>query len=82
MSEPPRPGDYEVLETETVHEGRVITLVKDTVAMPEGGSSVREIVRLCPSIRTRRRLGHHTSEHLPPRRHNGESPSRDPGQKL
>ena len=34
-----------VLGTETVYEGRVITLVKDTVAMPGGGDSVREVVR-------------------------------------
>ena len=45
MTEPARPGEYEVLGTETVYEGRVITLVKDTVAMPEGGDSVREVVR-------------------------------------
>jgi 8-oxo-dGDP phosphatase len=45
MVEPARPGEYEVLVTETVHEGRIITLVKDTVAMPGGGDSVREVVR-------------------------------------
>src|SRR4051794_17996856 len=45
MVEPARPGEYEVLKTETVYVGRVITLVKDTVAMPEGGDSVREVVR-------------------------------------
>ncbi|WP_448623539.1 NUDIX domain-containing protein [Geodermatophilus sp. URMC 64] len=45
MVEPARPGEYEVLKTETVHEGRIITLVKDTVAMPGGGDSVREVVR-------------------------------------
>ncbi len=45
MVEPVRPGDYEVLASETVHEGRIITLVKETVAMPGGGDSVREIVR-------------------------------------
>jgi 8-oxo-dGDP phosphatase len=45
VSEPARPGEYELLGTETVYEGRVITLVKDTVAMPEGGDSVREVVR-------------------------------------
>jgi len=43
--EPARPGEYEVLATETVHSGRIITLVKDTVAMPGGGDSVREVVR-------------------------------------
>jgi 8-oxo-dGDP phosphatase len=45
MAEPARPGEYAVLKTETVYEGRVITLVKDTVAMPGGGDSVREVVR-------------------------------------
>ncbi|MGR6963897.1 NUDIX domain-containing protein [Geodermatophilus sp. URMC 61] len=45
MTEPARPGEYEVLDSETVHEGRIITLVKETVAMPGGGDSVREIVR-------------------------------------
>jgi 8-oxo-dGTP pyrophosphatase MutT (NUDIX family) len=45
MSEPARPGEYETLKTETVYEGRVITLVRDTVAMPGGGDSVREVVR-------------------------------------
>lgn len=45
MSEPPREGEYEVRGTETVYEGRVITLVKDTVAMPGGTESVREVVR-------------------------------------
>jgi 8-oxo-dGDP phosphatase len=45
MTEPAEPGAYELLKTETVYEGRVITLVKDTVAMPEGGDSVREVVR-------------------------------------
>jgi len=45
MTEPARPGEYELLRSETVYEGRVITLVKDTVAMPGGGDSVREVVR-------------------------------------
>ncbi|MGR7027721.1 NUDIX domain-containing protein [Geodermatophilus sp. URMC 62] len=45
MSEPAAEGDYRVLGTETVYEGRVITLVRDTVAMPGGGDSVREVVR-------------------------------------
>jgi ADP-ribose pyrophosphatase len=45
MVQPARPGEYELLKTETVYEGRVITLVKDTVAMPGGGESVREVVR-------------------------------------
>jgi 8-oxo-dGTP pyrophosphatase MutT (NUDIX family) len=45
MTEPAQPGAYELLKSETIYEGRVITLVKDTVAMPEGGHSVREVVR-------------------------------------
>jgi ADP-ribose pyrophosphatase len=45
MTEPAEPGQYELLKSETIYEGRVITLVKDTVAMPEGGDSVREVVR-------------------------------------
>ncbi len=45
MVEPTRPGEYEVLAEETVHEGRIITPVRETVAMPGGGDSVREIVR-------------------------------------
>jgi 8-oxo-dGDP phosphatase len=45
MSEPARPGEYQTLKTETVYEGRIITLVRDTVAMPGGGDSVREVVR-------------------------------------
>ena len=35
---------YEVLGTEEVYAGRIISLRKDTVAMPGGGSSVREVV--------------------------------------
>jgi 8-oxo-dGTP pyrophosphatase MutT (NUDIX family) len=37
--------EYRVLSSETVYEGRVIRLVRDTVAMPGGGDSVREVVR-------------------------------------
>ena len=40
----PEPHDYRVLARETIHEGRVISLELDTVAMPGGGDSVREIV--------------------------------------
>jgi ADP-ribose pyrophosphatase len=35
---------YEVLSSEEIYEGRVISLRRDTVAMPGGGSSVREVV--------------------------------------
>jgi ADP-ribose pyrophosphatase len=45
MAEPARPGEYELLGSETVYEGRVITVTKDTVAMPGGGDSLREVVR-------------------------------------
>ena len=39
------PGhDYRVLDSETVFDGRVISLRRDTVAMPGGGDSVREVV--------------------------------------
>jgi 8-oxo-dGDP phosphatase len=38
------PHEFRVLESETVYEGRVITLRRDTVAMPGGGDSVREVV--------------------------------------
>ncbi len=38
------PHDYRVLDSETVFDGRVISLRSDTVAMPGGGDSVREVV--------------------------------------
>jgi 8-oxo-dGDP phosphatase len=41
----PEPHEYRVLEREPVYEGHVISLERDTVAMPGGGQSVREIVR-------------------------------------
>jgi ADP-ribose pyrophosphatase len=43
MSDGP-PHDFRVIASETVYEGRVIALHRDTVAMPGGGDSVREIV--------------------------------------
>ena len=45
MVEPARPGTYEVLKSETVYQGRIIRLDKETVAMPGGGDSIREVVR-------------------------------------
>jgi 8-oxo-dGDP phosphatase len=36
--------EYQVLASEPVYDGRVISLRKDTVAMPGGGSSDREVV--------------------------------------
>ena len=44
MSEPAEDGAYRTLAREPVYEGRVITLAKDTVSMPGGGQSVREVV--------------------------------------
>ena len=44
MSEPAADGDYRLLASESVYEGRVISLALDTVAMPGGGDSVREVV--------------------------------------
>jgi 8-oxo-dGDP phosphatase len=38
------PHEYRVLTSEPVYEGRVISLRRDTVAMPGGGDSVREVV--------------------------------------
>ena len=38
------PHQYRVVSSEQVYEGRVISLRKDTVAMPGGGDSVREVV--------------------------------------
>jgi 8-oxo-dGDP phosphatase len=40
----PAPHEYRLLGSETVYEGRVISLRLDTVAMPGGGDSVREVV--------------------------------------
>jgi ADP-ribose pyrophosphatase len=41
---PPDPHEYRVLASEHVFDGRVISLRRDTVAMPGGGDSVREVV--------------------------------------
>jgi 8-oxo-dGDP phosphatase len=38
------PHEFTVLDSETVYEGKVISLRRDTVAMPGGGDSVREVV--------------------------------------
>jgi 8-oxo-dGDP phosphatase len=38
------PHDFQVLRSEPVYDGRVISLRRDTVAMPGGGDSVREVV--------------------------------------
>jgi 8-oxo-dGTP pyrophosphatase MutT (NUDIX family) len=39
-----RPHEYRVLASEEIYEGHVISLRRDTVAMPGGGDSVREVV--------------------------------------
>ena len=44
MGETP-PHEYELVSSELVYEGSVITLARDTVAMPGGGTGVREVVR-------------------------------------
>jgi len=38
------PHEFRVLASEPVYEGRIISLRRDTVAMPGGGDSVREVV--------------------------------------
>ena len=38
------PHEYRVVSSETVYDGRVISLRRDTVAMPGGGDSEREVV--------------------------------------
>lgn len=40
----PEPHEFRVLDSEKLYEGRVISLRRDTVTMPGGGDSVREIV--------------------------------------
>jgi 8-oxo-dGTP pyrophosphatase MutT (NUDIX family) len=40
----PAPHGFRLLASETIYEGRVISLRRDTVAMPGGGDSVREVV--------------------------------------
>ena len=40
-----QPHEYRLLTSEPVFEGHVISLRRDTVAMPGGGDSVREVVR-------------------------------------
>jgi 8-oxo-dGTP pyrophosphatase MutT (NUDIX family) len=38
------PHEYRVVASEEIYQGRIITLRKDVVAMPGGGTSVREVV--------------------------------------
>jgi 8-oxo-dGTP pyrophosphatase MutT (NUDIX family) len=45
MGAPGEPHEYRVLDSETVFDGHVFSLHRDTVAMPGGGDSVREVVR-------------------------------------
>jgi ADP-ribose pyrophosphatase len=44
MGEDAAPHEYRLLASEQVYQGRVISLRLDTVAMPGGGESVREVV--------------------------------------
>ena len=44
MAAPQEPHEFTVLASEEVYAGRVISLRRDTVAMPGGGESVREVV--------------------------------------
>jgi ADP-ribose pyrophosphatase len=44
MVEPAGSDGYRVVASRTIYEGRVISLRLDTVAMPGGGESVREVV--------------------------------------
>ena len=39
-----QPHEYRVLRTEKVFDGPIISLVRDTVAMPGGGDTVRDVV--------------------------------------
>jgi ADP-ribose pyrophosphatase len=39
------PHEFRVAASEVIYEGRVISLRRDTVAMPGGGTSVREVVQ-------------------------------------
>jgi 8-oxo-dGTP pyrophosphatase MutT (NUDIX family) len=39
------PHEFRVVASEVIYEGRVISLRRDTVAMPGGGTSVREVVQ-------------------------------------
>jgi 8-oxo-dGDP phosphatase len=45
MSSAGEPHQYRVLASETVFEGPIFSLHRDTVAMPGGGDSVRDVVR-------------------------------------
>ena len=38
------PHEFRVLKSEPVYDGRIISLRRDTVTMPGGGTSVREVV--------------------------------------
>ncbi|WP_116451876.1 NUDIX domain-containing protein [Blastococcus litoris] len=44
MAGEPAPHEFRLLASETVYDGRVLSLRLDTVAMPGGGDSVREVV--------------------------------------
>src|SRR4051812_49875271 len=44
MGDEAAPHEFRLLDSEQVYEGHVISLRRDTVAMPGGGDSVREVV--------------------------------------
>jgi 8-oxo-dGDP phosphatase len=44
MAQDAAPHEFRLLKSEPVYEGHVISLRRDTVAMPGGGDSVREVV--------------------------------------
>ena len=44
MNPEPQAHEFRVLDSEILYKGRVISLRRDTVAMPGGGDSVREVV--------------------------------------
>lgn len=44
MSEDPAPFEFRVLASRPVYDGRIISLRLDTVTMPGGGDSVRDVV--------------------------------------
>ena len=36
--------DYEVIKSDKVYEGKIITVYKDEITMPEGKTATREVV--------------------------------------
>ena len=45
--------DYEVIKSDKVYEGKILTVYKDEITMPEGKTATREVVvLLCLLIKT------------------------------